>query len=192
MSNSIVKAILSLLVGLLIFSSQLLHGAQERSKSMKTLVVYYSYSGMTELVAKSMAAELKGDILKIEDVTKLSKLKVYVSGAFAARKGSSWPIKPIPVDLGNYTRIFIGAPIWWGRVAPEINAFIDQVNLTGKAVIVFVTMGGSNPEEALKALAARAEAKGGKVVSSFSVKTGGAKKEEVAAKAKEIAQKYKE
>lgn len=159
---------------------------------MKTLVVYYSYSGLTELVANSIAAELEGDTIKIEDLTKPSKLKVYSFGIFAARQGSSWPIKPIPVALEKYTRIFIGAPIWGGRVAPEINAFIDQVNLAGKAVIVFVTMGGSNPEEALKILAARAEAKGGKVVSVFSVKTGGVKKEDVAAAAKEIAQKYKD
>ena len=52
-------------------------------------------------------------------------------------------------------------------------------------------MGGSNPEEALKSLTNKIEAKGGKVVSSFSVKTGGLNQDKIIAKAKEIAQNYK-
>ena len=42
-----------------------------------------------------------------------------------------------------------GFPIWWG-VAPRIvNSFLDQVDLTGKAVHVFVTSGSNGVDEAV-------------------------------------------
>lgn len=159
--------------------------------NVKSLIVYYSYSGNTELVAKTFASEINADLCRIEDTERPSKFKAYVSGARAARKGHSWPVKPVTADLAAYDRIYVGAPIWWGYCAPEINAFLDQANFAGKPVVVFVTMGGSNPDSALKALAARVQTKGGVVSSSFSVKTGGKSTDAISAQAREIAGRYK-
>jgi flavodoxin len=189
MGRTLSKIILVLLAGLLIFSP--LNAAQKKGvKKMKTLIVYYSYTGNTELIAKTMATELKADLLKIEDAQTPSKFKAYIKGAFAARKGEPWPIKTVNVLLKDYDRVFIGGPIWWGRVAPSLNGYVEQADLKDRSVIVFVTMGGSEPAEAIKALSASIEAKGAKVVSSFSVKTGGAKKEDLVSKAKEAAKQY--
>jgi hypothetical protein len=127
---------------------------------------------------------------KVEDVQRPSTLKAYISGAYAARKGKAWPIQPVQVNMAGYDRVFVGAPVWWGRPAPEINAFVDQTDLAGKEVVVFVTMGGSDVKGALQMLTSRIEAKGGKVVSSFSIKTGGVKRADIEAKAKEIAAQY--
>jgi flavodoxin len=187
-----IKVILFVLVGTLVCTPLLLNGAEKKgAKKMKTLIVYYSYTGNTELVAKTVAAEINADTLKIEDVEKPGKLKAYFSGSFAAMRGKAWPIKTVNVLLKDYDRIFIGAPVWAGKAAPEINAYIGQAELKGKSVVLFVTMGGSDSAEAIKDLTAKVEAKGGKVVSSFSIKTGGTKKDEIAAKAKEAARQYK-
>lgn len=183
--------LIALFFVLAVFCCRKVFAENKKEVSMKNLIVYYSYTGMTEKVAQTIAKELNASVAKIEDVERPSKLKAYISGAFAARKGKSWPIKPITIDLASYDRIFIGAPIWWGRCAPEINSFFDQVNLTGKSVVVFVTMGGSSPDEAIKALTVKAEAKGGKVVSSFSIKTGGMNQDKLVTKANEIALGYK-
>ncbi|MCB4791664.1 MAG: flavodoxin domain-containing protein [Elusimicrobia bacterium] len=158
---------------------------------MKNLVVYYSYTGKTEIVAKAMASELNAELLKIDDVERPSKLKAYFSGAFAALKGKSWPINPLTADISSFDRIFVGSPVWCWKAAPEINSFFDQANLPGKSVVVFVTMGGSSPKEAIRTLSAKAGAKGAKVVSSFSIKTGCMTNEQIAAEAKEIAAKYR-
>ena len=191
MIKRISKAVVFLFAGLIILSPLLLNGAQKKGvKKMKTLIVYYSYTGNTELVSKTMATELKADVLKIEDAQTPSKFKAYIKGAFAARKGESWPIKTVNIPLKDYDRVFIGGPIWWGRVAPELNGYVEQADLKDKSVILFVTMGGSEPAEAIKALTASIEAKGGKVESSFSIKTGGTKKEELINKAKETAKLY--
>jgi flavodoxin len=165
-------------------------GVEKREAKMKTLVVYYSYSGKTEVVAKELSESIKADILKIEDVSKPSMFKAYTSGAIAARKGKPWPIKPFTTDLTGYDRIFIGCPVWFGMPAPEINAFIDQADLKDKQIVVFVTMGGSMAEGALKALTAKIAAKSGKIVSSFSVKTGMMKNDDLIFKTREIAKQY--
>ncbi|MDD5132116.1 MAG: flavodoxin [bacterium] len=184
--------LLLLLAGTMVYAPQLLNGAVKKEiNKMKTLVVYYSYTGNTELVAKTVASEISADVLKVEDAEKPGKLKVYFSGSFAAKRGRSWPIKTINVLLKDYDRIFIGAPVWAGKAAPEINAYIEQAELKGKAVVVFVTMGGSKSDEAIQSLTAKVEAREGKVVSSFSVKTGGTKKDEIVTKAKEAARQYK-
>jgi flavodoxin len=165
--------------------------AETKGVLMKDLVVYYSYTGKTETAAKALAQELNADVLRIEDTDKVSTFKAYIKGAYAARKGLAWPVKAFKNDLSEYSRIFVGAPIWWGMCAPEINAFIDQVNFTGKSAVVFVTMGGSSPDAAIKALSSRIEAKGGKISSSFFIKTGGVNKEDIASKAKDISTQYK-
>jgi flavodoxin len=164
---------------------------EKKEGTVKNLIVYYSYSGKTEIVAQEMAKELNAALVKIEDVNKPGKLKAYFLGAFAARKGKSWPIKPVTIDISAYDRVFVGAPIWWGRCAPEINAFIDQTNFEGKQAVGFVTMGGSNPKEALKFLTGKIEAKGGKIMSSFAIKTGGQKNEAIVNAAKNEAQTFK-
>ncbi|MDD5492977.1 MAG: flavodoxin [bacterium] len=192
MKKILTQVLLLLLAGTAVHTPQLLDGAEKKEvKKMKTLIVYYSYTGNTELVAKTIASEISADILKVEDAEKTGKLKIYFSGSFAAKRGKSWPIKTINVLLKDYDRIFIGAPVWAGKAAPEINAYIEQAELKGKPVVVFVTMGGSKSDEAIQGLSDKIKAKEGKVVSSFSVKTGGIKKEEIITKAVEIAKQYK-
>jgi len=158
--------------------------------AMKSVIVYYSYTGRTETVAKTLASEIGADVVKIEDVEKPSKLKAYFLGAFAAHKGKAWPVKSLP-SVSGYDRVFVGAPVWWMRPAPEINGFIQGTDFTGKTVVPFVTMGGSGQDAALKAMSAAVEAKGGKVSSTFSVKTGGLTQTGIVAKTKETAKQYR-
>ena len=171
------------------FSWQI-YGADKREGKMKSLVVYYSYTGKTELVARTLAESIKADILKIEDVQRPSLFKAYFFGGFASTQGKSWPIKQFKQDLSGYERIFIGCPVWFGMPAPQINSFIEQANIKDKQIVVFVTMGGNGSEAALKAMTAKIAARSGKIVSSFSVKTGMGNKEDIVSTAKEIAKKY--
>jgi flavodoxin len=168
-----------------------LNAEQKQEGTMKSVVIYYSYSGNTAAVAGVLADEIGADLVKTEDVIKPGKFKAYVLGAVAARKEKAWPVKPLNIDLSGYNRVFIGAPVWWGKQAPEINGVIDQLDLKGKKVVVFVTLGGHNSDEALKALAEKAMAKGGTVVSSFAITTGGKSRENIEARTGELAQQYK-
>ena len=162
----------------------------EEKAQMKNLVVFYSYTGNTELVGKTLAEIIKADVIKIEDAARPSKFKAYTSGSIAAIQGKSWPVKPFRADLSCYDRIFAGFPVWAGMPPPEFNAFVEQANFTGKQVVVFVTMGSGGQNKAIKAMTDKITAKGGKVVSSFYVKTGGVSKDDIVNKAKEISRQY--
>ncbi len=164
--------------------------ADETQATMKSLIIYYSWSGNTELVSKTLAEIIKADVIKLEDVAKPSKEEAFSSGKDAAQQGKSWPIKSVKTDLTGYERIFIGSPVWFGMPAPAFNAFIEQVDFKGKSVVVFVTLGGGSPDTAIKAMTEKVTAKGGKVVSSFHVRTKNVTKDDMVKKAKEIASQY--
>lgn len=46
-------------------------------------------------------------------------------------------------NLDSYDTIFLGFPNWWGDMPMAVYTFLDEVDLSGKMVIPFVTSGGS-------------------------------------------------
>lgn len=46
-------------------------------------------------------------------------------------------------NLDSYDTIFLGFPNWWGDMPMAVYSFLDEVDLSGKTVIPFVTSGGS-------------------------------------------------
>lgn len=91
---------------------------------MKTLVVYYSWKGNTEVVASEIASSLGADLLKLEEIKKRPGgiLGFLISGMQGAR-ASKTGLKPINCNLSDYDRIFIGTPIWASGSVPAVNTF---------------------------------------------------------------------
>ena len=158
---------------------------------MKSLVVYYSLTGKTKLVAQAIAEALNATLIEIME-TKPRKLGplVYLLGGFAAIMNRGTKINPIDVDLKQHERIFIGSPIWASRPTPAINSFIYQTNFEGRSIIPFFTMGGDNSEKALANITTKIEKSQGKVEGSFAIKSYGVSDEEIIARAKEAIKKY--
>jgi flavodoxin len=157
---------------------------------MKPLVVYYSLTGKTRLVAQAIAETLNATLVEIEEKRPIPMPFVYLSGSFAAFMNRGSKINPVGVDLRQYERIFIGSPIWAYRPAPAINSFIYQTNFEGRSIIPFFTMGGDNSEKALGNITAKIEKREGKVVGSFAITSYKVSDEEIVARAKEAAKKY--
>jgi len=135
---------------------------------MKNLVVYYSRSSNTETVAKEIAKGVNGDIKKIE----LKKDIGFMGAAFSSVLGLKGKIKSIDLDLKDYDNIFIGTPVWAGKTSTPINTFLSRANLAGKNVYIFITQSDEKtPSLVYESIATRVEAKGGKVIDSFFVKT---------------------
>lgn len=155
------------------------------------MVVYYSLTGKTKLVAKVIAEALNATLVEIKE-TKPRKPGpfVYLIGGFAAVMNRGSKINPINVDLKQYERIFIGSPIWAYRPAPAINSFIYQTNFEGRSIIPFFTMGGTNAEKALANITAKIERSQGKVAGSFAITSYKVSDEEIIARAKEAIKKY--
>ena len=158
---------------------------------MKPLVVYYSLTGKTKLVAQVIAEALNATLVEITE-TKPRKLGplVYLIGGFAATMNRGSKINPIDVDLKQYETIFIGSPNWNSRPAPAINSFIYQTNFEGRSIIPFFTMGGDNAERILANMTAKIERSQGKVAGSFAITSYGVADEEIIARAKEAVKNY--
>jgi flavodoxin len=159
--------------------------------SMKPLVVYYSLTGKTKLVAQAIAEALSTTLLEIKE-TKPRKLgpSLYSIGGLAAKMNKGSKINPIDVDLKQHETIFIGSPIWGSRPAPAINSFIYQTNFEGRSIIPFFTMAGDNAEKALANITAKIEKNQGKVAGSFAITSYKVSDEEIIARAKEAIKNY--
>ncbi len=171
-------------------------GAQTRDTqgplTMKALVVYYSLTGKTDVVARTLAEELHADVRRVEDVKRPSVGWWFmITGSISAIRGVESPIRPIDTNLQQYDRIFVGSPVWGGSPSPAINAFIAKANFTGKEVIAFMTMGGHDASGALRKMRERIESKGGKVIGSFALSSTSATNEQLAAKTREAAQRFR-
>jgi flavodoxin len=157
---------------------------------MKALVVYYSMTDKTELVAQVIAEALNATLVQIEERRPVPVPFVYLSGGFAAFTNRGSKIRPLDVDLNQYERIFIGSPIWASRPVPAINSFIYQTNFEGRSIIPFFTMAGDNADKALANITAKIEKSGGKVAGSFAITSYKVPDEDIVARAKEAAESY--
>ena len=160
---------------------------------MKSLVVYYSLTGKTKLVAEVIAEALNATLVEIKE-TKPRKLWpfVYLTGGFAAITNRGSKINPIDVDLEQYETIFIGSPIWGSRPAPAVNSFIYKTDFEGRRIVPFFTMGGNNSERALANMKAKIERSQGKVAGCFAITSGRVPDQEIIARAKEAMENVKE
>ena len=118
---------------------------------MKTLIIYYSFSGRTRAIAKELAAKESADIVEIKDVKHLGRLKAYTAGIVASVRGKAWPIQPMGANFALYDRLILLAPIWANNPPPAFNAMLVRLP-AGKTVSVkMVSMSGrSNCKDRLE------------------------------------------
>ena len=125
---------------------------------MKTLVVYYSYSGHTRAFAEKMAAAESADIAEIKDAKRPGALKAFSVGCLAAIRGKAWPITALVVDWTPYDRVVLLSPIWAGNVPPAVNALLACLP-EGKSVCVKL-MSGSGKSGCQARIEAAIQARG--------------------------------
>lgn len=121
---------------------------------MKRIIVYYSLSGNTEEVVKSIAEQLDCEIIKIDTVKAMPKsfaARILVGGGQVAMNIIP-EIKPLDKDLNAYDEIFIGTPIWNSKGVPAINAFLKDDTICQKVTGLIITSGGGDIEKCVTAL----------------------------------------
>ena len=92
---------------------------------MKTLILFYSYSGKTRVIAQKLAESESADLAELKDVKRPGKLKAYIAGIAAAIRGKPWPIQPLDADMSEYDRLILLSPVWADNPAPPMNAALD-------------------------------------------------------------------
>ncbi len=132
----------------------------QNPKEMKTLVAYFSASGVTKGVAQKLAEVAGADQHEITPEKRYTDAdldwhnKQSRSSVEMADKNSRPAITDKLENMADYDVIYVGFPIWWYTAPTIINTFMESYDFKGKTVIPFATSGGSTIEQACKDLKA--------------------------------------
>ncbi len=115
----------------------------------KKLVAYFSASGTTAAVAKTLSEAAEADLYEIKPQTPYTRAdldwqnKRSRSSVEMNDKSFRPPLADKNAHVENYDTIFLGFPIWWYTAPTIINTFLESYDFTGKTIILFATSGGS-------------------------------------------------
>lgn len=125
------------------------------------LVVYFSHSGNTRMMAEMIKEETGADIFEIVPVSAYPK--EYRVLTEQARKeihaGFKPQIKTGDGSIERYDVVYVGSPNWWSTIAPPVATFLSEHPMEGKTLIPFMTHGGGgmgHSERDIRALCPRA------------------------------------
>lgn len=116
----------------------------EALNGKKALVVYFSYTGNTRLLAEQIQQISGADIFELQPAVPYSKdyKTVEQQGKKEVDEGYKPELKAQVPNLASYDVIFVGTPIWWYSVSPVTASFLSNQALEGKTIVPFCTHGG--------------------------------------------------
>lgn len=111
---------------------------------MKTLVIYYSFEGNCEFVAKQIQSKMKADILRLKPKKDLKSkgFSKFVWGGSQVIMNSKPELEPIHVNIEDCDFIIIGTPVWASTYVPAINTFFNEYSINDKKLAFYCTFSG--------------------------------------------------
>ena len=121
------------------------------------LVSYFSASGTTKRVAEKVSNAVNGDLFEIEPKEKYTEADLdWTNKQSRSSIEMNENIKPEIVNkvsnLDEYDTICLAFPIWWYKEPTIIDNFLEENNMEGKKIYVFVTSGGSSVDASYNSL----------------------------------------
>lgn len=124
--------------------------------NMKSVIVYFTHSGNTELAAKQIAEVTGARMIRLlpeqpyssEDVNWVNEQSRCTQEHL--NQSLRPAIKPIDIDFAKADTVFVGFPIWWHEEPAVIRTFLDNYGeqLKGKVIFPFCTSYESPMSEA--------------------------------------------
>ena len=146
---SVIKIFVLVLLILTIGSVFAFQNKKVLSPDKKVLVVYFSATGNTKMVAEKLAKAANAHIYDIKPLNPYTKADLDWTNpnsrsSIEMKNRKSRPeIIDDKLTVNDYDVIFLGFPIWW-YVAPTIvNTFLEKYDFSNKTIILFGTSGGS-------------------------------------------------
>lgn len=110
---------------------------------MKTLVVYYSLSGNTEMVARHIADWTGAQLCRLQPVRDIKpSVFAYILGGFQVLSGAKPELQPLAPDPKDFDVLLVGTPVWAGNFVPALRSFFESIDLEGKQLFLFATHQG--------------------------------------------------
>ncbi len=140
---------------------------------MRYLIAYYTLTGNTELIARTIATELGAEIeqintekpINISDFTKFSLSNISLMHSIISRK--KMKINQPAYNVQDFDRIIIATPVWMNNSAPAVNSYIDCQNFMNKDVVLIATIAEKgNAQNTLSVMNSAIRKRGGKVIAT--------------------------
>jgi flavodoxin len=147
---------------------EVIHGIQNKSKAV---ILYYSRTGDTRVVAGTIREALDCDLQEIKDLKDRSGLKGFFGGMKDVSKKVKAEIKPETLNLDDYALIFLCSPVWGMQFAPAITTFMSTMDFKDKKIVLVAVARMNMKAEKLEEMNKEIGSKGGEVVKDFVVKT---------------------
>ena len=115
----------------------------------KTLVAYFSASGVTKKLAQTLADAIGADLFAIEPKVPYTRADLnwmdkQSRSTIEMQNPASRPeIAGTCANIADYDTVFVGFPIWWYVEPRIIDTFLESTDFAGKTIVPFATSGGS-------------------------------------------------
>jgi len=134
---------------------------------MKTLILFYSYTGNSKRFAENLSKKIGADIEEVKTNKRPGTIAAYVLGSFAAIRQKSVIIEQIQTDLSQYDRFILIAPIWAGNPAPAFNSMIDNLSAKKSVELYLISGSGNSNKDKISSFV---ESKGFKIFDYHDIK----------------------
>lgn len=124
--------------------------SEGKMNTKKTLVAYFSCTGVTKSAAQKLAKIVDADSYEIQPEKAYTpedldwKNKKSRSSVEMHDTSSRPQIVSKIADFNQYETVFVGFPIWWNLAPTIINTFFESNDFSGKTVVLFATSGSSS------------------------------------------------
>lgn len=131
--------------------TEVIKDEDKTSESSGALVIYFSATSNTERVANYISTHINSPIYKLEPVN------AYTSADLNYNNSESRVVKEHNMDDPNVELketsfsefnkskyIFLGAPVWWGKLSWVIDNFVKSNDFSNKTIIPFGTSASSS------------------------------------------------
>lgn len=122
----------------------------------KTLIVYYSFTNNVHTIATDLQTQIEdADVIRVEPAEEGLDYAAnnYAIGSALIQAirdnpndAASYPeIKPMEVNMADYDRIIVGAPLWWSNMAAPLQTFLFHHGdeMKGKEIGLIVSSASS-------------------------------------------------
>ena len=121
----------------------------------KTLIVYYSFTNNVHTIVNDLKTQIDADAVRVEPAAEGLDYAAdnYALGSALIQAirnnpsdAASYPaIKPVEVNIADYDRIIVGAPLWWSNMAAPLQTFLFQHGgeMAGKQIGLIVSSASS-------------------------------------------------
>lgn len=115
----------------------------------KSLVTYFSASGVTKKVAEKLAEAAGADLFEIKPEVAYTEadLNWMDKKSRSSIEMNDKSFRPAIAEkcnnMADYDVVYVGFPIWWYVAPTIINTFLESYDFSGKTIVLFSTSGGS-------------------------------------------------